>query len=312
MAELPVNNNSFADYYEQYRRQFAAQQQQQTGQPVDFSQYSDLFAPEKQELGFLGRTVDILSRPLRLISNPVMKALELPEKYKALAEEEAAGGEVSFGEKLAPVGSLIAAPFTGFFSDDPDNKPYWSDIIEKSTDVSFMFDPDYVDVENNADPVVKGVVGFIGDVALDPLSWIPGVGFIKAGARTQAALSKTGEVVGRAAEKVGIRRPATPTDELAEQVFDVTIIDSKGTKVQTFDTLDEANAFVQQKQARSRRTFKELAEGETPARGVNGYRVTPRTTAAREIVEQGSSNPVPAAQAATKVTKAVEEAVDTG
>lgn len=312
MADLPVSNNSFADYYAQYRSQFAAQQNTPS-EPIDYSKYSEIFkGKEPQKLGFLGRTVDILSRPLRLVSNPVMKALELPEKYKALAEEEAAGGEVSFGEKLAPVGSLIAAPFTGFFSDDPDNKPYWSDIIEQIEDVSNINNPNYVDTENNADPVVKGVVGFIGDVALDPLSWIPGVGFIKAGVRTQAALSKAGQVAGRAAEKVGIRRPATPTDELAEQVFDVTIIDSKGTKVQTFDTLDEANAFVQQKRARSRRTFKELAEGETPVRGVNGYRITPRATAAREIVEQGSSNPVPAAQAATKVTKAVDEAVDTG
>jgi len=28
-------------------------------------------------MGFLGRTIDIISRPLRIISNPVMKAVEL-------------------------------------------------------------------------------------------------------------------------------------------------------------------------------------------------------------------------------------------
>ena len=134
MAEVPQTPNQFSDYYQQFLPSVGnTSASPATGFPTRTGQ--------PNEMGFLGRLIDIASRPLRIVSNPVMKALELPEKYDALATEEAAGGEVSFGEKIAPVGSLLAAPFTGFFSDKDENKPYWSDIVEKTSDVANRNEP---------------------------------------------------------------------------------------------------------------------------------------------------------------------------
>jgi len=108
MAEVPQTPDQFSNYYTQLLGSQGPASS--TPAPVGFPKRAD----QPNEMGFLGRFVDILSRPLRIVSNPVQKALEMPEKYDAIRMEEAAGGDVSFGEKLAPVGSLLAAPFTGF------------------------------------------------------------------------------------------------------------------------------------------------------------------------------------------------------
>jgi hypothetical protein len=151
MTDSSTGNDSFSSYYDRYRSRFG--DGQTSSEPIDFSQYSNLFAKPKQKLGFLGRTVDILSRPMRIISNPVMKAVELPERFDTVKELRAAGDDAAATkESLNAVGSLLAAPFTGFFSDDPSNKPYWSDIIEKQVDVTNRNNPNYVDIANNANP----------------------------------------------------------------------------------------------------------------------------------------------------------------
>jgi hypothetical protein len=173
MTITPPPSDNFSNYYSQYLSQISPRRG--TPASVEFPERTN----QSQNLGFLGRTIDILSRPLRIVSNPVMKAVELPEKFDEIKEREAAGEDVSAGEKFAPVGELLAAPFTGFFSDDPSNKPYWADIIEKAEDVENRNDPNYVDVANNVNPTYKGVVGFLGDVVLDPLTWVPGAALAK-------------------------------------------------------------------------------------------------------------------------------------
>lgn len=182
MAEQPPSSDKFSEYVNLYYSQLTGGQKQPTGEPLPFP---DLPAP-KQELGFLGRTVDILSRPMRIISNPAMKFVEYPERMDKVQELRVAGDTAAATkESLAAVGSLLASPFTGFFSDDPSNKPYWSDIIERQSDVENRNDPGYVDVANNVDTVSKGSLGFIADVALDPLWLLPG-GWAAKGAQVSA------------------------------------------------------------------------------------------------------------------------------
>jgi ParB-like chromosome segregation protein Spo0J len=325
MAKLPRTPSQFTDYYQQFLPTVGtdASAQVASGFPERVG------APN--EMGFLGRLVDIASRPLRIVSNPIMKALELPEKYDALRMEEAAGGEVSFGEKIAPVGSLLAAPFTGFFSDREENKPYWSDIVEKIVDVDNRNNRSYVDTDNNADPVAKGVIGFIGDVAFDPLSWVPGMGFIKVGEKSAALYNKLGKVtgataVGKAAGKVAttiaerIRGPKAPeiVEDLAPENFEVFIQYGNGKKeFKPFDTAEEAQSYVDKKRAASKSAspWVELGEGQLPAGKANGYRISQKTSALPKNLDEvdgGIKNNIPASALGSDVMQAVEEAATTG
>ena len=325
MAKLPRTPNQFTDYYQQFLPTVGtdASAQVASGFPERVG------APN--EMGFLGRLVDIASRPLRIVSNPVMKAVELPEKYEALRMEEAAGGEVSFGEKIAPVASLIAAPFTGFFSDKEKNKPYWSDIIEKAVDVNNLNNRSYIDTDNNVNPVAKGIVGFVGDVVLDPLSWVPGMGFIKVGEKSAALYNKLGKVtgataVGKAAGKVAttiaerIRGPKVPetVEDLAPENFEVFIQYSNGKKdFVTKNTAEEAQSYVDKKRVNSKSasSWVELGEGQLPAGKANGYRISQKTSALPknlDEVEGGIKNNIPASALGSDVMQAVEEAATTG
>jgi hypothetical protein len=132
-------------------------------------------AGQGEQLGVLGRTIDILSRPLRLVSNPIMKILELPDRLEEIKTRETAGEVVPFSEKLGTVANATwpVASLKGFFSDEPENKPYWSDIIEQTSDTVNRANPNYVNVDDNVNPIVKGVAGFVGDVVADPLTWVP-------------------------------------------------------------------------------------------------------------------------------------------
>jgi hypothetical protein len=325
MAKLPRTPSQFTDYYQQFLPTVGtdASAQVASGFPERIG------APN--EMGFLGRLVDIASRPLRIVSNPVMKALELPEKYEALRMEEAAGGEVSFGEKIAPVASLLAAPFTGFFSDKEENKPYWSDIIEKTADVENRNNPNYIDTENNVDPLTKGALGFVGDVVLDPLSWVPGMGFIKVGEKSAALYNKLGKVtgataVGKAAGKAAttiaerIRGPKAPetVEDFAPENFEVFIQYGNGKKEsKPFDTAEEAQSYVDKKRAASKSAspWVELGEGQLPAGKANGYRISQKTSALPKNLDEvdgGIKNNIPASALGSDVMQAVEEAATTG
>jgi hypothetical protein len=325
MAKLPQTPNQFTNYYQQFLPSVGTNASAQVAS--GYPERDD--APN--EMGFLGRLVDIASRPLRIVSNPVMKALELPEKYEALRMEEAAGGEVSFGEKIAPVGSLIAAPFTGFFSDKEENKPYWSDIIEKTADVENRNNPNYIDIENNVDPLTKGALGFVGDVVLDPLSWVPGMGFIKVGEKSAALYNKLGKVTGatavgkaagRAATTIAekIRGPKVPetVEDLAPENFEVFIQTANGRKeTKTFDTAEQAQSYVDGKRSRSKSVnpWVELGEGQLPAGKANGYRISQKTSALPKNLDEvdgGVKNNIPASALGSDVMQSVEEAATTG
>lgn len=325
MAKLPQTPNQFTNYYQQFLPSVG------TGVNAEAAGQITSLAGQPNEMGFLGRLIDIASRPLRIVSNPVMKALELPEKYEALRTEEAAGGEVSFGDKIAPVGSLLAAPFTGFFSDKDENKPYWSDIVEQTSDFINRDDPLYRDVENNVDPVVAGGLGFLGDVVLDPLSWIPGVGFVKVGAKSADVYNKIGKATGLSAagkaagrvtqtiaDKVRGPKPATTVEETAPASFEVFIKTANGRKeTQTFDTLEDAQKYVDAKRSKSKSQspWVELAEGQLPAGKANGYRISQRNKAIPDDVADipgGVKDNVPAGALGAEIVQATDNAVVQG
>lgn len=213
MSQLPPENDAFTKYYQQYLRQYGGSSGLAPIQPLDVG------APGGGEkLGFLGRTLDILSRPLRIVTNPVMKTLQLPEKFQEFAAREAAGENVSLGEKFGAVAgaSWPVASVQGLVSDNPENKPYTSDIIEQVSDTWNINNPNYVDTEDNVNPIAKGVLGFVGDVALDPLTWVPGAAFA-------TIAGKVGRGVGAVsrAASAGMKAARNTAEEVVEDVADV-------------------------------------------------------------------------------------------
>jgi len=160
VSERP--SDSFLSDYLKSQREVYKQQLLSSASPTAGS-VGDVKPPAmpEPEMGFLGGVIDFLSRPLYAVTNIADKALDLPERAQQ-------------GETLQGLGALAASPFTGFFSQSRENKNYTSDIIEKGYDTAFKNYPGYVDVADNVNPVTKGVLGFQGDVAFDPLMWVPG------------------------------------------------------------------------------------------------------------------------------------------
>jgi hypothetical protein len=312
MAERPKNSDKFSDYINLYYQQLTGITGAPSAKPIAFP---DLPAP-KQKLGFLGRTVDILSRPMRIVSNPAMKLIELPERMDKVKELRLSGQDAeATKESLNAVGSLLASPFTGFFSDDPSNKPYWSDIIEKQEDVVNRNDPNYKDVANNVDPKIKGALGFVGDVLIDPLWLIPGGWAAKAakeGSRA-AELTRgitTGEKVGvpNAVDvlPVGQFRPDMKAFGSGQSYDLITTVNGKSVPRGTFPTEAAAREAAKNLGARKgSRPWVEASATAKPFRGTNTYRIVPKASVAADVF--------PAAQAAQKVSDdLVESAVKGG
>lgn len=127
---------------------------------------------------FLSWLIDISSRPLFAVTETASSLLDAadPQSNMNLAER---------------VGHVASAPFRGLFSNNPEDKIYTSELIEKGADVvGKNTNPNYKDVQDNVDPIAKGVLGFAGDVAGDPLSYI-GLGTIKKGLQGAKAVAET-------------------------------------------------------------------------------------------------------------------------
>lgn len=179
--------------------------------------------------------VDIVTRPLSGVTNVVQSAVNRSADSQAAAQKGDFGGVLasSLGS-VNPLGDFLS----GVVSADPSQHRTFSDVIEQSTDrFGKNADPNYVDTANNVNPVVKGVAGLAGDIALDPLTWIPGAAFLKAGgvvakgakgalegasAAKNAILGtvKAGEDAGKAAEAAAkidtkIKPPTGASAELA-------------------------------------------------------------------------------------------------
>ena len=267
MVTQPSNPNAgFSNFLEEYQR----------NNPVslDPSRLPSVSGrTEGEKLGFLGRAIDIISRPMRLISNPAMKLVGLPERFDK-AQELRLSGDTSgaFKESVSAFTELAFAPVTGFFSDDPKNKPYWSDIIEKGVDVANRNDPNYVDTANNVNPVLKGTLGFVGDFVLDPLWLVPGLGW-------GAKLAKTGAKGTKTINEVAQANAAISAGRQTEEVFTLATrrAGQDPAPLREFRSLDEAQAALAAEQSKGgsrARPWVNVDEIQgAPGRNTNSFRI---------------------------------------
>jgi len=196
---------SFSSYLNDARKKYGVSQP--TQKPLNYTPLPKGTFKEKQKpQDPLSWFVDILSRPMRIVQNTVnVAATESKKRATEGANYDVLGG----------IGNQLAAPLTGFFSTDEQFQPTGSDIIENVTDAfGLNTDRNYKDVQDNVNPVAKGIGGFAIDVASDPLTYVPGgiaTSFIRGGikggqavakgAQVTKELAKTAEVAGDAGVK---------------------------------------------------------------------------------------------------------------
>lgn len=103
----------------------------------------------------LGWLTDLLSRPERAVTNIANQGLNL---QKVIGQGKTPG--------LGDILNVLASPVTGFFSDTPNDQASVSQLLTKAGNVG--------DIPKLSNPV-KGALGFAGDIALDPTTYIPGL-----------------------------------------------------------------------------------------------------------------------------------------
>jgi hypothetical protein len=129
--------------------------------------------------------IDILSRPMRAVEN-------IPNQvFNEMAKAQAADKLHLPYNVAGGIGNVLASPFTGFFSNNPNDQPTGAGLIEKGTDViGPLVDKSYQDTQDNVNPWVKGIGGFGLDVGLDPLTYIPIAGWAGKGTQLVAKGAK--------------------------------------------------------------------------------------------------------------------------
>lgn len=147
----------------------------------------------------LSTVIDIASRPLYAVTETIQSGLEWADKAQS-------GKPFDVG---AEIGKTISAPVRGLLSTNKDDKPMTSDLMEQTSDVINKSNPNYVDVKDNVNPVAKGVVGFIGDVALDPLTYVPLAGIASVGAKVSGKLGLSAVKAAKAGEEAAAVGVAT-------------------------------------------------------------------------------------------------------
>lgn len=170
-------------------------------------------------LSFLGSAKYAISNVPNQILNEQQKAFEAE---KAGKQYDVLGG----------IGNVISSPVTGLVSGltntGPENKIDYAPLLEKASDVANLRNPNYKDVQNNVDAPFAGIVGFAGDVLLDPLTYSPGI------------IAKVGEKVGSAALKAGQKLSKAPktSEEAAGQLrYSANVADTSPEAVAAGDAL---------------------------------------------------------------------------
>lgn len=226
------NQGSTAGASSTPRKNFSPQQSAPAVPNYDFSWMpkpgQSVEEPEPQSP--LNWAMDIISRPLFSATSTVTGISEAAARLKEGKNIFEAGGAF-----------LDNNPFVGLLSTDKEQKRTYSDVMEEQTDRhGAIDDPNYVDVEDNLDPVMKGIAGFGLDVLADPLTWIPGGLIVKgvkaAGQGASKALgagekivkkattkvAKESEKLGEAAVKVADDAPTAPAARVSDDVIEDT------------------------------------------------------------------------------------------
>lgn len=177
----------FMDYYQEELSKLPKAPSKST------ARFSDLKSgpnAEEDPLKGVNQFFDIISRPLYGVTNLVDKTIDGvvdgTARANGLVKDE--NGKYVRSDNVDRFGGLIdsamaafgqtpqqrGAFIEGFTSNSDEHKKTFSDLIEKTTDQAGAADKNYVDVQDNVNPWVKGVAGFAGDVLFDPTNAIPG------------------------------------------------------------------------------------------------------------------------------------------
>jgi hypothetical protein len=192
---------SFSSYLNDARKKYGVSQP--TQKPLNYTPLPKGTFKEKQEpQSPLSWLVDILSRPMRAVQNPInVAATEAKKRATEGANYNVVGGFFN----------QLTSPITGFFSTDEQFQPTGSDLIENVTDaIGMTTDKRYKDEQDNVNTALKGGLGFAIDVASDPLTYVPGgiaTSFVRGGVKGVQAVNKgvqVAEEVSKVAEATGV------------------------------------------------------------------------------------------------------------
>lgn len=217
---------SFLDYYaDEVRKRQASANPQSPAQKPGVSLSSLKAAPTEDEGIFspsnpIGWTLDMLSRPLYGVTNANRENVDRQAQgTKRMLEGDLLGGlgEVISGIPTTP--SILGpgapvSPALDLFkqisgnntnqkfiegvinpSNNPDLKLSNSDLLEYASDkYNTELNPGYEDVQDNVNPWVKGVLGLVGDIGLDPLTYVPGAAIAKVGTAVKSGVKGLGGI----------------------------------------------------------------------------------------------------------------------
>lgn len=172
----------------------------------------------------LSGTLDFISSPLYAVTETIQSGLEWADKANA-GKPYDVGAEL--GKTISAPLRGISAPVRSFFGqkNTAEDKPMSSDLIEQAVDVTGKANnPNYVDTKDNVNPWVKGGFGFAGDVALDPLTYIPVFGWVTKAAQLSL---KGAKALGAAAKGGAAIADAAVAGKNADKTFDAAAVISK-------------------------------------------------------------------------------------
>lgn len=155
--------------------------------------------------GFENQDWDPIIRPIERTFNALTAGasgvMNVVDKKLKFATENGPLGYLNLANPIDSIGHF-ANGFFASWNNDPESENYMtgSKLIESATD-SFgkAYNPDYVDQEDNVNPWVKGIGGFVADVALDPITYVPG-GILASGVRGGIRGAKAGMAAAKAGE----------------------------------------------------------------------------------------------------------------
>lgn len=125
--------------------------------------------------------IDIITRGESGVTNAIQSSVNRTvETQQAIRKGDIGSALGNLGSEIA--NKILPLDFlSGMLSTDPEQHRTFSDVMEQSTDKIGSLDPNYRNVQDNVNPVFKGVAGLALDIAGDPLTWIPGIQLAKVG-----------------------------------------------------------------------------------------------------------------------------------
>lgn len=180
---------------------------------------------------------DILSRPLFGVQNTINAGVDRTAQAAKDIQKGDIAGAIGQGVQDLGAKALGGDFLTGFFSQDPNQQKYTGQTMEHIADTSGSFDPNYKNVQDNVNPWVKGIGGFVGDVALDPLTYIPGAVLVKGFKGANTALKAAVHAGGAAGDAARVSEKAAARVAKEREVL-TSMAEKQGT---TVDKLLEAD-----------------------------------------------------------------------